>query len=403
MKFNISTKHANYTLPLIVAATAIAVISVVTPAVTYAQLGVQSGASTALPKTIPNLAGKVLTVLGPVDPSAIGQTLMHEHIFIDFQSPRPRPQRFSSPEDEAAYKQPLAMNTLNRIRYGRGVAGSGTLDNFDEMRDEVLEFKKAGGGAIVDVSSIGLGRDPQALFRMSNETDLKIVMGSSWYVKSYHPLNMDSLTVEQLTDSIVRDVTVGVQGTNIRSGVIGEIGIDGGPLTPNEMKVIRASARAARITGAPMTFHAGGVNEERLTTIETAIAEGARPEQIIMGHSGALTPNMPLVKKILAKGVYFQIDWLGVITGPAGVLGNRSDHTIAQAIVEIIKLGYEDRILLSHDICTRPQLKKYGGTGFAYINEYFLPDLRRLGVSEGIIHKIMVDNPRKALTFSVPR
>lgn len=379
-----------------------AIIAITAPCTTHAQLGVQSGASTAMPSRIPNLAGKVLTVRGPVDPSEIGQTLMHEHIFIDFQSPRPRAQRFSSPEEEAAFNQPISMSNLNRLRYGRGVAGSSFLGDFDEMRDEVMEFKKAGGGAIVDVSSIGLGRDPQGLFRMSNETGLAVIMGASWYIKQYHPLDMDTRTVEQLADSIVRDVTVGVQGTNIRSGVIGEIGIDGGPLTPNELKVIRASARAARITGAPMTFHAGGVNEERLTTIATALAEGVKPDQIIMGHSGALTPNMPLVKRILATGVYFQIDWLGVITGPAGIMGNRSDHTIAQAIVEIIKLGYEDRILLSHDICTKYQLKKYGGTGFAYINEYFLPDLRRLGVSEEIIHKIMVDNPRRALTFKTP-
>lgn len=202
---------------------------------------------------------------------------------------------------------------------------------------------------------------------------------------------------------IVHDVTVGVDGTGVRSGVIGEIGIDGGPLTPNELKVIRASARAARITGAPMTFHAGGVNEERLTTIDTSLSEGVKPTQIIMGHSGALTPNMPLVKRILAKGVYFQIDWLGVANGPDGVLGNRSDHTIAQAIVEIIKLGYADRLLLSHDICTKPQLKTYGGTGFSYILEYFVPELRRLGVSEVDIHKMLVDNPRRALTFVAPR
>lgn len=363
------------------------------------------GSGTARPP-IPNLAGKVLTVLGPVDPSTIGQTLMHEHIFIEFQNPRPRRERSTSTADSPApFEDPITLDDAYAIRYsfGGGPRGTNFLGNFDEMYKEVMEFKKFGGGAIVDVSSIGLGRDPLALEQMANATGLSIVMGASWYTKTFHPLDMDSRTVEQLTDVIVHDVTVGVNGTNIRSGVIGEIGIDGGPLTPNELKVIRASARAARITGAPMTFHAGGVNEERLTTIETSLSEGVRPEQIIMGHSGALTPNMPLVKKILAKGVYFQVDWLGVITGPDGIFGNRSDHTIAQAIVEIIKLGYADRILLSHDICTKPQLKKYGGTGFSYILEYFVPELRRLGVSEENIHKIMVDNPRRALTFSAPR
>ncbi len=363
----------------------------------------QQTTGTTLPTAIPNMAGKILTVRGPIDPSQLGQTLMHEHIFIDFQSPVPVEPRFSNAADAALHEQPLTMETLSRTRYGRGVRGSNFLGDFDEMYDEVMEFKKAGGGAIVDVSEIGLGRDPIALRKMANATDLDIVMGSSWYTKSFYPPDMDSRSVDDLANVIIQDITVGAQGTGIRSGVIGEIGIDGGPLTPNELKVIRASARASRVTGAPMTFHAGGVNEERLVSIETALSEGVQPSQIIMGHSGALTPNLPLVRKILAKGVYLQIDWLGVITGPAGVLGNRSDRTIAQAIVQLVKEGYADRILLSHDICTKPQLKKYGGTGFAYINEYFLPVLRELGVSEENIQKFMVDNPRRALTFVAPQ
>ncbi len=360
-------------------------------------------ASIERPVVIPNLAGRVQTVLGPMDPSAIGPALMHEHIFIDFKNPAPRPTRFATPGEAEEYEKPINMANLNRVRYGRGVKGGSFLGDFDEMYSEVMEFRKFGGQTIVDVSNIGLGRDPEALVKMSNVTGMSIVMGSSWYTKNFHPLDMDQRTVAELTDIIVHDVTVGAEGTGIRSGIIGEIGIDGGPLTSNEMKVIRASARASRITGAPMTFHAGGVNEERLVSISASLAEGVRPEQIIMGHSGALTPNMPLVKRILETGVYLQIDWLGVITGPDGVLGNRSDRTIARAIAELVGLGYEDRILLSHDICTKGQLRKYGGTGFAYISEYFLPELRRQGISEEVIHKLMVDNPRRALTFVAPR
>ncbi len=352
-------------------------------------------------RQVPNLAGKVLTVLGPVDPSTIGPTLMHEHIFINFQSPRPRPQRGNV---SGPFEDPLTLDNAYAVRYGRGGArGTDFLGNFDVMYKEVMDYKTFGGQAIVDVSSIGLGRDPMGLVRMANATGLSIVMGASWYTKQYHPLDMDQRTVEQLTDEIVRDVTVGVQGTTVRSGIIGEIGIDGGPLTPNELKVIRASARAGRITGAPITFHAGGVNEERLTTIETSLSEGITPQQIIMGHSGALTPNMPLLRRMFEKGVYIQIDWLGVATGPDGILGNRSDRTIASAIVEMIRWGYADRILLSHDICTKPQLKEYGGTGFSYILEYFVPELRRQGVSEENIRRIVVENPRRALTFRAPK
>ena len=380
-----------------IAAMAMALIAAPAPAMAQEQ-------APSRPAAIPDLAGKILTVTGPIEPSRLGQTLMHEHIFIDFQRPIPVTPTFASAEDAKFYQQPLTMASLNGSRYGRrSVKGSNFLGDFDESYREVMEFKKAGGGAIVDVSEIGLGRDPKALLKMSNATGLDIVMGASWYTKDYYPPDMDSRTVDELADVIIRDVTVGVDGTKIRSGVIGEIGIDGGPLTPNELKVIRASARASRMTGAPVSFHAGGVDEERLVSIDTVLSEGVQPEQIIMGHSGGITPNLPLVKRILARGVYLQIDWLGVATGPAGVLGNRSDRTIAQVIVNLAKEGYADRILLSHDICTKLQLKKYGGNGFAYINEYFLPVLRELGASEEDIHKFMVDNPRRALTFAPPR
>ena len=36
-----------------------------------------------------NSTGQILTVAGAIDPSAAGQTLMHEHIFIDFKAPPP--------------------------------------------------------------------------------------------------------------------------------------------------------------------------------------------------------------------------------------------------------------------------------------------------------------------------
>ena len=121
--------------------------------------------------------------------------------------------------------------------------------------DEVNKFKNVGGGTIVDVTSIGLKRDPEALLRVSQATGLHLVMGTGYYQKVFHPEDMDGRTIENLTAEIVQDVTVGVRGTGIRAGVIGEIGVNGNPITFNEEKSIKASARASLITGAAMTFH----------------------------------------------------------------------------------------------------------------------------------------------------
>ena len=70
--------------------------------------------------------------------------------------------------------------------------------------------------------------------------------------------------------------------------------------------------------------------------------------------------------------------------------------------MKLIEQGWVDRILLSQDVCTKLQLKKYGGRGYSYILEFFLPELRRLGVTDAQIRKLMIENPRRILTFAAP-
>ncbi|MBS0399701.1 MAG: hypothetical protein JSR95_13610, partial [Proteobacteria bacterium] len=191
---------------------------------------------------IPDIAGKVMTVNGPIDPSALGETLMHEHIFINFQK---APAMVPPPTDITVVRAPADIP--------KGMAAG--LTDFDQSLTAIMEFRHAGGGTIVDVSQFGLTRDPLALKLISRVSGLNVVMGSGFYMRQMHPPDMDQLTVEQLTDIIVHDITVGAQGTDIRSGIIGEVGVVGKPLTANELKSVRASARAARITGAPMSIH----------------------------------------------------------------------------------------------------------------------------------------------------
>ena len=348
---------------------------------------------------IPNLAGKVLTVVGPVDPEVLGQTIMHEHIFIDFQNPVARA-NISQATDMGLHLSPVSLNVLSEVRFRRTPNRDNLyLTDLGEAIDEVMEFKRHGGQTIVDVTSIGLGRDPHALQQVSQATGLSIVMGAGWYQKQFHPADMDSRTIEELTDVIVRDIVVGAQGTSVRSGIIGEVGINGNPLTANEMKSIRASARASRITGAAISFHVGGRGEEKFTVLEAVAEEGADLRRVIMGHSNSIADDLPFMKRLLERGVFIQFDTLG---RPDGRLGGVDDGKVARGIVELIEAGYADRILLSQDVCNKIQLKKYGGTGFSYVLENFLPALRDLGVEEEDIHKMMVENPVRALTFAAP-
>jgi len=362
--------------------------------------GIDAHAQPALP-AIPDIAGQVLTVLGPVAPGTLGRTLMHEHIFIDFQLPYPEPPPHATAVGLSQEK--FGLQQLSAVRAGAWNQDNDSLRDWDTSYAEVLEYKRVGGGTIVDVSNIRLGRDPKALLRMSHATGLHIVMGAGWYQKRYHPRNMDQLTLEDMTGIIVRDIALGVDGTRIRSGVIGEIGINGNPLTPNEIKSIHASARAARLTGAPMSFHVGGYREEKLTVLDMVAAEGVDLSRVVMGHSNGLALDLPLARRVLARGVTLEFDWLGALGSPGGYLGPSDDIKVAKGLVQLVKEGYGDRIVIAHDVCTKLQLKKYGGLGFTYIDEYFLPALRKIGLSETDIRKIMVDNPARQLSFVAPQ
>jgi phosphotriesterase-related protein len=354
----------------------------------------------AAPRQIPTMAGKILTVTGAIDPGELGATLMHEHIFIDFQNPVTRA-AISKATDLQVHVAPVTLQTLSDIR-SRGVPNRDNLYLTDlrEAIDEVMEFRRRGGRAIVDTTSIGLGRDPLALMQVANATGLQIVMGAGFYQKQFHPADMDRRTVEQLTDVIVQDITVGAEGTAIRSGIIGEVGIDGDPLTDNEMKSVRASARASRLTGAAVTFHRGGTGEEKFRVLDAMAAEGADLRRVIMGHSNSIAVDFPLMKRLLDRGVFLQFDTLG---RPRTALGGVDDFKVARGIAELVKAGYADRIMLSQDVCNKIHEKAYGGFGFSYILEHFLPVLRDLGVSDADIQKLMIENPRRSLAFVAPR
>jgi phosphotriesterase-related protein len=344
---------------------------------------------------IPNLAGKILTVAGPIHPSAAGQTLMHEHIFIDFKASPPMmppPTGISVLKPPTPTVAPSAPAPAGR----RGGGGLGGLTDYDESLAEIMEFKKIGGGTIVDVTNFGLTRDPEALLRVSKASGLHVVMGAGWYQKALHPPDMADRTVDELTDIVVRDVTVGAQGTRVRSGIIGEVGINGNPLVENELKSIRASARAARLTGAPMLLHSFAPAAEMMQALDIIASEGVDLTRVVMGHSGR---DISATRPFFDRGVYIEWDYMG----QSGQMTPERADQIAATIASAIDAGFVDKVLVAHDVCTKPQLKRNGGGGYTYIATMIVPALKARGIGDETIRKILIDNPRRLLTFVAPQ
>ena len=363
---------------------------------------------------VPDMSGRAMTVTGPVDPEELGFTLSHEHIFIDLRKTHLPHRKFividdrlvPDPPDEdfpatelSLWEAKVDLGNLHLARSVAPIADNYVLSDEDTAIEEVREYKRHGGNTIVELTSIGLKRDPMALRRVSERTGVHIIMGTAYYQRVYHPDNMDQRSVEDLTATIVKDVVEGVYDSGIRSGIIGEVGINGDPLITNELKSMRAAARASRLTGAPICIHLGGKGVEKHTVLDIVADEGVDLSRVILGHCDGIATDLQFMLELLARGVYAAFDNLG--REPEIVVPSRTAR-VAEAIPPLLDSGYEDRVLLSQDICHKISLKAYGGLGYSFLQEEFLPRLKELGVTQAQIDKFMVENPKRILTFVAP-
>ena len=349
-----------------------------------------------------NLVGKIQTVLGTIEPERLGVTLTHEHLLIDLTVAHSAPHTAS---DMGFYHQPVSQETLGRIRYyGAQNEDNAQLFDVSTAIAEVMLYKQHGGASLVDATSIGIARDPVGLSRISNATGVNIIMGASYYVAAAHPSDMDGRTENDIAEQILRDVMEGVDGTGIRSGVIGEIGCTW-PLADNERKVLRASAQAQRMTGAPLLIHPGRDETSPLQIIEVLAEAGADLSRTIMGHLDRTVFLRSTLTQIANAGCYLEWDLFGTESSYYPLnpdIDMPSDAKRMDDIAWISSEGFGSKVLVAHDICAKHRLEKYGGHGYSYILGHVVPRMRARGFSSETIDNILVNNPRNALTLAEP-
>ena len=346
--------------------------------------------------------GKVQTVLDVIEPDDLGVTLTHEHLLVDLRPIHPAPQEASA---RALYYEQLSQSNIGYVRhYEMNNLDNTLLSDIDTAIKEAELYKRNGGGAVVDATSIGIARDPAGLARISRATGLHIIMGASYYVDGAHPDYMSDRSEEDLVEEIVSDVTQGVGPHRVKSGIIGEVGCSW-PLTDNERKVVRASARAQRITGAPVLIHPGRDEVAPLEIIEILSESGGDLGKTIMGHLDRTVFEHSTLSKIAESGCYLEWDLFGreISSYPMNPKVHMpSDKKRIEDIAWISSEGYGDKVVIAQDICSKDRLVKYGGHGYAYVPSQIAPRMRSQGYSEEAVHKILVDNPAAALTFTTP-
>ena len=350
-------------------------------------------------KKMTNLRGKVQTVLGVVEPGDLGPTTTHEHLLIDFSCMFHEP---AEATEKFRAHQPITMENLGWIRY-HTFANLDSLMMIDEQEAtaEAMLYMRAGGGTIVEATTIGIGRDPLALARIARATGLNIVMGAGYYVGAVHPEGMDDLTEAQITQQLIDEVRVGVGDTRVKAGIIGEIGCSW-PLAPNERKVLRAAAAAQQETGAAVLIHPGRDPSAPREILDVLAEAGGDIGRTIMGHLDRTIDDTDDLLDLAKSGCYLEYDLFGweVSNYPLGKQDMPSDGQRLDFIQLLLAEGYGDRVVVAQDIFAKHRTAKYGGHGYAHIIENIVPRMRQKGFSADEIDAIIVGNPARVLAFA---
>ncbi len=346
--------------------------------------------------------GKVLTVLGPADPVDLGVTITHEHLLIDlsivFVDPGP-----GEKDGRRLAEEPVSLGNLGWIR----VNWSSNRDNLvqtdvDLAIREAARYRAAGGGTLVDATSVGIGRNPEALAEISRAVGIHVVMGAGYYVGPAHPQDFSSRTVDSITEEIVRDIETGVGDTGIRSGIIGEIGCSW-PWTDNEKKSVAASVAAQQATGAPLLIHPGRNQRAPIEIVNFIEREGGDLGRTVMSHVDIRVYEREILRELAATGIYIEYDTFGLespFPPHAPDTYMPSDYQRIEQLIGLIDDGYLERLVLAHDNCTKHRLREFGGHGFDHIPSTVTGWMKRQGMSQAQIDKLLIENPRRVLTFA---
>src|SRR5258708_23351580 len=198
-----------------------------------------------------DVKGKIQTVVGPIAPESLGRTLMHEHVLCDIRPPGTRADNDLGPE--------ITLENVWQINYGRGLKRAGRkymLDLEDIATREVAMMKHEGGDAIVELTCGGRSPDPNGLKRIAAGTGVHLIMGCGYYVNDYQDPKNHGRAVEDFASEMIGQILHGAWGTDVRAGMIGEIGCSA-PWTDTEKRVMQAALIAASETGAAIHVHPG--------------------------------------------------------------------------------------------------------------------------------------------------
>ncbi len=311
------------------------------------------------------VGGKIVnSVTGPLNVKDFGPTLMHEHVMI--------------------------MDAFMRQSFPDWLQ----MDKFLSVALPQLEkLRSYGIKTIFDATPINLGRDIKVIAEVAKRSGFNILASTGLYFfENEWNSQMDA---NWLAKRFIGELRDGIQGTGIKAALV-KCATDRKGVTPRNKIMLEAAARASAETDAPILTHTYAATKNGNDQLAVLLNAGARPERLVIGHSGDST-DLDYLQGLLDKGVYLGMDRFGI---------NHfcTTEMRVDTIVKLVKKGYAKQLMLSHDSSFyidawrplhRERYEKQGAHNIFLISEKVLPMLREKGVSQADIDLMMCGNVQR--------
>ncbi len=323
------------------------------------------------------------TVLGDIPADRLGVTMVHEH---------------------------LVLPTRQMWPWVQGADGQLTQDGPTFLAGSLANYRQHGGGTLVDVSASHHKPDPRMWRAISEQTGVHIIASTGFTKEPMYPPWVEQWGIDEFEQFFVKEISEGLGDSDVKAGIISEVGSFRNLIRPREEKVLRAAARAAKRTGVPISTHCT-LGTMPLAQLDLFEQEGMDLGRVAIGHQD-LHSNLEVHEAIMQRGAFVQFDTIGkerydyVIQENRG-LGEveyiserhyRKDADRLACLVELVKRGHAKQLMLSQDMSDSESFfspDTHGKWGYAFLLGSFVPRLRAAGVPEEAIQVMLVDNPSK--------
>ncbi len=307
----------------------------------------------------------VETVRGPVDVSALGRTLMHEHVFV---------------------LQPEALQNFGHVWGEYWDEDVRVADAVEKLR----AVRAAGIETIVDATAYGLGRHIPRLQRINGEVNLIVATGVYAFLEL--PNFLAYRSVDAIAELFVREIRDGIDDTGVKAAFL-KCAVERHGIVGDIPRVLTAVAAAAIETGVPVMVHTNAAAGTGLLALEALTDAGVDPTRIVIAHAGD-SNDLSYLRAIADTGA-----WLGC--DRFNIEHFNPDERRIETLLALLAEGYGDRVHLSHDAACFIDFM-VGDPAFAnekpsylHISTKVLPLLRSAGVTDDQIDELMIGNPRR--------